>query len=92
MPATHALPVGTLQKRLDLYLAAHKGAEVDYIHGEDSLATLSKKDGAIGFLFRGMEKEDLFPAIRQSGVLPRKTFSMGEARDKRDYPEARSIR
>ena len=65
---------------------------MDYIHGEDSLATLSKKDGAIGFLFRGMEKEDLFPAIKQSGVLPRKTFSMGEARDKRYYLEARSIR
>ena len=92
MPATHALPVGTLQKRLDLYLAAHPEAEVDYIHGEDSLAALSKKDGAIGFLFRGMEKEDLFPAIKQSGVLPRKTFSMGEARDKRYYLEARSIR
>ena len=92
MPATHALPVGTLQKRLDLYLAAHPEAEVDYIHGEDSLATLSQRDGAIGFLFRGMEKEDLFPAIMQSGVLPRKTFSMGEARDKRYYLEARSIR
>ena len=92
MPATHALPVGTLQKRLDLYLAAHEGVEVDYIHGEDSLAALSKKEGAIGFLFRGMEKEDLFPAIKQSGVLPRKTFSMGEARDKRYYLEARSIR
>ena len=92
MPATHALPVGTLQKRLDLYLAAHPEAEVDYIHGEDSLAALSKRDGAIGFLFRGMEKEDLFPAIQKSGVLPRKTFSMGEARDKRYYLEARSIR
>ena len=92
MPATHALPVGTLQKRLDLYLAAHPEAEVDYIHGEDSLAALSKKEGAVGFLFDGMEKEDLFPAIRESGVLPRKTFSMGEARDKRYYLEARSIR
>ncbi len=89
---THSQPVGTLQLFLDRYLAAHPEAEVDYIHDEDSLRELAKKPGALGFLFTGMEKTDLFPAIVRDGALPRKTFSMGHARDKRYYLEARRIK
>ena len=66
--------------------------EVDYIHDEDSLRALAAEGNNIGFLFRGMKKEDLFPAILAGGPLPRKTFSMGHARDKRYYLEARRIR
>ena len=90
--ATHVQPVGTLQKFLDLYLADHPDVEIDYIHDEDSLRALAAADGAVGFLFRGMSKDDLFPAILSGGPLPRKTFSMGHARDKRYYLEARRIR
>ena len=90
--ATHVQPVGTLQKFLDAYVADHKGVEIDYIHDESSLRALAAADGTVGFLFRGMEKEDLFPAILAGGPLPRKTFSMGHARDKRYYLEARRIR
>ncbi len=64
---------------------------VDYIHGEDSLSSIVSEHGALGFLFDGMTKEELFPAVSGSGVLPRKTFSMGEASDKRYYLEAREI-
>lgn len=92
LPATHVQPVGTLQQFLDEYAKSHPDMEVDYIHDEDSLRALADAEGTIGFLFRGMEKEDLFPAIVAGGPLPRKTFSMGHARDKRYYLEARKIK
>ena len=88
---TSFLPVGTLQTFLDSYLAKHPGARVDYIHGEDSTRKLARGDGAAGFIFRGMEKSELFPTVNADGALPRKTFSMGEADDKRFYIEARRI-
>lgn len=85
------LTVGTLQRFLDGYLKQHPEAEVDYIHGEDSLRNLSVGDGAVGFLFDGMEKNDLFRTVLYDGALPRKTFSMGHAQDKRYYLECRKI-
>lgn len=87
----HTLTVGTLQKFLDEYVASHEGVEVDYIHDEDSLVALAAKPGAVGFLFDGMRKEELFSAVDRDGALPRKTFSMGIAREKRYYLECRSI-
>ena len=86
------LTVGTLQAFLDEYVKAHPGTEVDYIHGEDSLAALSARDDAVGFLFDGMEKDQLFRTVIYDGALPRKTFSMGHARDKRYYMECRKIK
>ncbi len=86
------LPVGTLQTFLDKYLADHPEAEVDYIHGEDSTKALSAGDNAVGFLFCGMGKEDLYRTVIFDGALPRKTFSMGEADEKRYYLECRKIR
>ncbi len=88
---TAKLAVGTLQKWLDEYI---KGTEIkiDYIHGEDVVYTLCKQEGRIGFIFDGMKKEELFDAIKADGSLPRKTFSMGHAYDKRYYIEARKIK
>ena len=86
------LTVGTLQAFLDEYAKEHPGIEVDYIHGEDSLTTLACRDDAIGFLFDGMKKDELFRTVIYDGALPRKTFSMGHARDKRYYMECRAIR
>lgn len=88
---THTLTVGTLQKFLDEYVAAHPEVEVDYIHDEGSLVNLSMRPGAVGFLFDGMRKEELFSAVDRDGALPRKTFSMGVAREKRYYLECRKI-
>lgn len=85
------LTVGTLQDFIDGYLSRHAGAEVDYIHGEESLRTLCQKESAIGFLFSGMAKDQLFPTVVFDGALPRKTFSMGHATDKRYYMECRRI-
>lgn len=86
------LTVGTLQDFIDDYISTHDGAEVDYIHGEDSIRELSLSRGdAIGFTFDGMSKSELFRTVIFDGALPRKTFSMGHARDKRYYLECRKI-
>ena len=85
------LTVGTLQDFIDGYIAAHLGVTVDYIHGVGSTEALSAKDGAIGFIFDGMGKSELFKTVIFDGALPRKTFSMGHAEDKRYYLEARKI-
>jgi len=85
------LPVGTLQSFLDSYLA-HNGGSIDYIHGADVAADLGRRHGNLAFLLPAMGKDQLFPTVIRDGVLPRKTFSMGEAWDKRFYLEARKIR
>ncbi|MBO7171045.1 MAG: DUF1015 domain-containing protein [Clostridia bacterium] len=88
----HSLTVGTLQIFLDEYVKTHEGVEVDYIHDEASLLALSAREGAVGFLFDGMSKAELFSAVEKDGALPRKTFSMGSAREKRYYLECRAIK
>ncbi len=85
------LPVGTLQKFLDEYLAKN-GGEIDYIHGDDVVRQLTTADNTIGFMVDRMEKNDLFTTVIKDGALPRKTFSMGEAQDKRFYLECKKIR
>ena len=89
---THALTVGSLQNFLDDYVKQNKGAECDYIHDEESLKTLCEDENTVGFIFDGMLKEELFPYAEKFGTLPRKTFSMGEAKSKRYYIETRKIR
>ena len=88
--SANELAVGALQDFIDAYLKENEG-EVDYIHGVGSTKTLAAKDNAIGFLFDGMGKDELFKSVIINGSLPRKTFSMGEADDKRYYLEARKI-
>ncbi len=88
---SHALTVGTLQNFIDDYMEKHPGVKCDYIHDEDALIDLAKRKNSVGFLFGGMKKNELFPYVQKNGTLPRKTFSMGEARSKRYYIEARKI-
>ena len=85
------LAVGTLQGVIDEYLKSH-GGEVDYIHGDEVTKELGSKPGNMGFLLPAMGKEQLFKTVMADGVLPRKTFSMGHAQDKRYYVEARKIK
>ncbi len=85
------LPVATLQIFLDSYVKECPDLVTDYIHGADTLSRLAARDGYCGFLFEGMGKSDLFPAVEKDGNLPRKTFSMGHAEDKRYYIETRKI-
>lgn len=90
--STSHLTVGTLQKFLDAFLPQVTGSRVDYIHGEDVVRMLSHQEGNVGFLLPAMGKDELFATVIHDGVLPRKTFSMGEAHDKRFYLEARRLR
>ena len=83
------IPEGYKQA-LDAYLKENAG-EIDYIHGDDTLVELAKQENALGFLVPGIEKNQFFQGIVTDGILPRKTFSMGHAREKRYYLEARKI-
>ena len=84
------LPVKVLQDFLDRYAAEHR-ITIDYIHGDDVLKMLCKEQGNIGFRLSTIEKKDLFDSIQKNGYLPRKTFSMGHANEKRYYLETRKI-
>ena len=85
------LEVGTLQAFLDDYLKKN-GGRIDYVHGDEVAIELGKKENCIAFLLPAMDKNDLFRSIIADGPLPRKTFSMGHAEDKRYYIEARRIK
>lgn len=89
---TAKLCVGTLQTYLDDYIKNNPDVKIDYIHGIDSVKNLCLKENTLGFIFEGMKKSELFPAVISDGSLPRKTFSMGHADDKRFYIEARRIK
>lgn len=85
------LPVGTLQNFLDVFLKEGGAKEVDYIHGTGTILQLGKKTGSMGFYLPAMNKHDLFKTVILDGATPRKTFSMGEAWEKRFYMEARKL-
>lgn len=85
------LPVGTLQDFLDDYLKKDSGVKIDYLHGDDVLDRLGRTPGNTGYYLPAMSKTDLFKTVVLDGSLPRKTFSMGEAREKRFYMECRKI-
>ncbi|MCC8192679.1 MAG: DUF1015 domain-containing protein [Ruminococcus sp.] len=84
------LTVGSLQSFLDEYLS-ETDAEIDYIHGTQTIKKLVDSDDKIGFILPDIHKSELFPTVIKDGVLPRKTFSMGHAEDKRYYIECRKI-
>jgi len=87
----HTLPVGNLQAFLDEFLSDQSVKEIDYIHGNDVLERLSLSSGSAGFYLPAMPKSQLFTTVVRDGALPRKTFSMGEANEKRFYLECRRI-
>lgn len=86
-----AIPCETIQKYLDDFLVRHPEAEIDYIHGEESLRALAQNPDTVGFLLPEIDKHSFFSDVERLGVLPRKTFSMGEADEKRFYMEAKKI-
>lgn len=88
---TSNLTVGSLQKFLDNYLSENNG-KIDYIHGIETVKKLTEQKNSIGFILPDMSKNQLFPTVIKDGALPRKTFSMGHAQDKRYYIECRKIK
>jgi hypothetical protein len=85
------LAVATLQEFLDAYLAEGRRGHIDYIHGEAAVLRLGARPDAVGFLLPALSKHELFRTIVHDGALARKTFSMGEADEKRFYLECRRI-
>jgi Protein of unknown function (DUF1015) len=85
------LPVGTLQEFLDIFLKNGGAEKIDYIHGDEIVTQLGRQPGNMAFYLPGMHKSDLFKTVIVDGALPRKTFSMGEAYEKRFYMECRTI-
>ena len=90
--AQDSLPVGLLQAFVDGLIERGGAADVDYVHGDDVLERLATTDGRVGLHFAPVGKGDLLRRVVRHGPLPRKTFSMGEAHEKRYYIEARRIR
>ena len=85
------LAVAVLQEFRDRWMEEN-GGDIDYIHGDDEVCALAQQENAIGFLLPPMEKHQLFRGVISGGALPRKTFSMGHAREKRYYLEGRKIK
>lgn len=88
---SNKLEVGALQNALDIMVKEEKVCEIDYIHGTAAVNKLATQEGNAGFMLPPMDKFMLFPAVAADGALPRKTFSMGEANEKRYYIESRHI-
>ena len=85
------LAVGALQAMLDALLPTHADWSLDYVHGEQAARKLAMQAKTVALLLPAMPKEMLFAAVEEMGSLPRKTFSMGEAHEKRYYMEARKL-
>ena len=88
---TAPLGVGTVDEFVEYFLENHPEARVDYVHDEAAVRSFCAKEGAVGLLLPPMKKGDIFRGVVLGGVLPRKTFSMGHAEEKRYYMECRRI-
>ncbi len=88
----HNLAAGSLQQFLDLYLKSHPDTKIDYVHGDEIVDELGRKPGNIGFFLPPIGKYSFFRSVIVDGALPRKTFSMNHAKDKRFYMECRRIK
>jgi uncharacterized protein (DUF1015 family) len=82
--------IGEVQTVLDEW--EQKGSPVDYIHDDKALEKLADKENTFALFLPAMEKEDLFRTVEVAGVFPKKSFSIGHARDKRYYLECRKIK
>lgn len=87
-----SLEAGTLQSILDELGKCDPDVEIDYIHGEQVIAELGSQKNHMGLYLPSMNKYDFFKIVKREGILPRKTFSLGEAEEKRYYLECRCIR
>jgi hypothetical protein len=86
-----SLPAGTIQELLDAFMEAGGAEKIDYVHGEEVALRLGSQPGNLGLCLPHLDKGDLFRTVRRDGVMPRKTFSLGEAHEKRFYMDARKI-
>lgn len=92
VPSNCAEAISAVQKVLENYVASHSGCKVDYIHGEDNLASVAGANSGVALIMPSLRKDELFPYVSAHGALCKKTFSMGEAQEKRYYVEAHTVR
>lgn len=85
------LAVSRLQPELDEFIKKYNNIEIDYIHGTEEVFRLGQKENAISILLPPIAKDSFFDTISTRGPLPRKSFSMGEADEKRFYLECRRL-
>jgi uncharacterized protein (DUF1015 family) len=92
VPENPFIAIKEIQEILDEYLEKNKFAEIDFVHGIDSLKKIVKNNhDCVGITMPALERDKLLPYIRENGVLPRKSFSLGEAEEKRYYLEGKKI-
>ena len=84
--------IADIQQAIDDYLATHDKAYVDYVHGEEYTLDVARSNDAVAIFMPTISKQSLFGYVARRGVLPRKSFSMGHAEDKRYYMEAKLIK
>jgi len=86
------LPISQLQPAIDQFLLnCNKKGSIDFIHGADELLRLGSQKGITAIYLPPIDKDSFFATINGKGPLPRKSFSMGEADEKRFYLECRQI-
>jgi len=88
----HTLTVGSIQDCIDNLILNGQINDVDYIHGDDIIRELGTAQENAGIYLSAMRKDSLFRSVIKDGALPRKTFSMGEAHQKRFYLECKKIK
>ena len=83
--------VETLTPIIDKYIEDHKEVTLEYMHDKDECMKLNNEKDKIGIVFKEFKRDTLFDTVIKKGSMARKSFSMGEARDKRYYLEAMKI-
>ena len=91
VPQNCAEAISAVQRTVEQYVAGHKGSKVDYIHGEDNLMQIASANEGVALIMPSLKKDELFSYVSAHGTLCKKTFSMGEAQEKRYYVEAKRI-
>ena len=92
VPSNSALAIKNIQEIIDGFIAKNPSCSQDYIHGDENAIASANDNGALAVLMPKLKKEDLFRYVAKNGVLTRKSFSMGEAEEKRYYYESRKIK
>lgn len=82
--------ISDIQKAIDKFVKK-SGVIQDYVHGKNNTIEVAS-DNSVAVFMPKLKKEDLFSYISQRKILTRKSFSMGEAEEKRYYLECKLIK
>ena len=88
---SHPLNAGMIQPILEEFIKDNPSSTLDYVHSMEEFEKLTGEYDNVGFMMPAINKEDFFDTVVKCGVLPKKTFSIGEEKDKRYYLECRLL-